>query len=401
MTSSMVGDGFDSANYSEDPAGVTVNLVTGMATDGYGDTDTLTGIENITGTIYADVLTGDDGNNFFSADNGNQPTGGDDVIIAGGGMDYIWAGKGVDTVDGGPGLDFMSFSADEVNNFGPGLNFTMASDGSMSVYNTDTGVTESSITGIEGVLGSRGDDVFVGNQLDNFFHGFFGNDSADGGAGTDTLYFGIFNGVHVDMEAGTAFRPTQSWAGTLTFTDFENVIGNANDDTIIGNSGDNLLEGIDGNDTLRGGDGADTLHGGSVTQMPIPLFMGSDDPDLDGFDVADYSVDPAAVTVNLATESAIDGWGNTDTLISIDGVMGSQFDDNITGDSRDNVLEGMGGDDTLTGGAGADGFKLTDGGNDTAAFGLDVVTDFDLSEDYIDLEQKRCASQWCNCNLSN
>ena len=381
------GNGIDSANYSEDPAGVTVNLVTGTATDGYGDTDSLTGIENITGTIYSDTLTGDDGNNFFSADNGNSPTGGDDVIVAGGGNDYIWSGKGVDTVDGGPGLDFMSFTADEVSNFGPGLNITMAADGSMSVLNTDTGEVEDSITGIEGVLGSRGDDVFLGNQLDNFFNPFFGNDFADGGTGTDTLYFGIFNGIHVDLEAGTAYRPSQPFFGTTTFVNFENVIGNANDDTLIGNSGDNLLEGIDGNDTLRGGDGADTLHGGSVTVLPLTLFMGSDDPDFDGFDIADYSVDPAAVTVDLAAGTATDGWGKTDTLISIDGVIGSEFNDTLIGDSRDNNLEGSGGDDVLTGGAGADGFLLSDDGNDNAAFGLDVITDFDTSEDYVDVEQ--------------
>lgn len=380
------GTGVDTVQYSNDPASVTVDLSSGTATDGYGDTDSLVGIERIIGSVHSDTLTGNDEDNFISADNGNAGSG-DDVIVAGGGNDYIWGGRGIDTVDGGTGLDFMSFSADDVSNFGPGLNFTMANDGSMVVTNTGNGEVENSITGIEGVLASRGNDTFLGNDLDNFFNPFFGNDFADGGGGTDTLYFGLFNGVHVDMEQGTAFRPTQTFFGTLNFVNFENVMGNVNDDTLIGNSGDNVLEGLDGNDTLRGGDGADTLHGGSSTVVPLQLFMGSDDLDLDGIDIADYSYDPAAVSVVLAAGTATDGWGNTDTLISIDGATGSEFADSLLGDDRDNVFEGRGGNDTITGGLGADGFILSDDGNDGAAFGLDVITDFDPSEDYINVEQ--------------
>jgi Ca2+-binding RTX toxin-like protein len=380
------GDGIDSANYSQDPASVTVNLVLGTATDGYGDADTLVGIENITGTIYSDTLTGDDNNNFISADNGNAGSG-NDVIVAGGGMDYIWTGRGVDTVDGGAGLDFISFSAEDMPNFGPGLEIVMANDGTMVSTNRHNGEVENSISGIEGVLGSRGQDNFTGNDQDNFFNPFFGAAFADGGAGTDTLFFGIFNGVHVDLEQGIAFRPTQPFFGTTPFANFENVIGNANDDTLIGDAGDNLLEGVDGNDTLRGGDGADTLHGGSVTVLPLTLFMGSDDPDFDGFDIADYGADPASVTVNLAAGTATDGWGNTDTLISIDGVIGSAFADSLAGDGRDNRFEGLGGNDTIAGGAGADGIVLSSDGNGGAAFGLDVVADFDTAEDYIDLQQ--------------
>ena len=95
----------------------------------------------------------------------------------------------------------------------------MAADGSMSVTNTDTGVVEDSITGVEGVLASRGNDTFIGNDSDNFFNPFFGDDFADGGGGTDTLFFGIFNGIHADLEQGVAFRPSQTFFGTLNFSD--------------------------------------------------------------------------------------------------------------------------------------------------------------------------------------
>lgn len=380
------GDGNDSADYSADPASVTVNLASGTATDGYGDTDTLVGISSIIGSINSDVLTGDDENNFINADNGNGGSG-SDIIAAGGGNDYIWGGRGIDTIDGGAGLDFLSFTAEDVTSLGPGLNITMANDGSMNVTNTNNGEIEDSITGIEGVLASRGSDTFVGNDEDNFYNPFFGNDTADGGGGTDTLFFGILNGVYVDLDQGFAFRPSQASLGTTNFVNFENVIGNANDDTLIGNAGDNILEGIDGNDTLRGGDGADTLHGGSFTELPIALFMGADDPNLDGIDVADYSVDPGAVSVDLVAGTAMDGWGNSDSLISIDGAIGSNFADTLLGDSRNNVFEGRGGNDTITGGAGADSYVLSDDGDGGAAFGLDIVTDFEPSEDIIDVKQ--------------
>jgi len=380
------GDGVDQVDYSNDPTAVTVNLVAGTATDGYGDIDTLVGIERIVGTVFSDTLTGNDEDNFISADNGNAGNG-NDVIVAGGGNDYIWGGRGIDSVDGGAGLDFMSFSAEDITNLGPGLNITMANDGSMTVTNTNNAEVEDSITGIEGVFASRGNDTFVGNNLDNFYNPFFGNDSADGGGGTDTLFFGLLNGVHVDLEQGIAFRPSQTFLGTTNFVNFENVIGNANDDTLIGNSGNNILEGIDGNDILRGGDGADTLHGGSFTVLPLPLFMGSDDVNLDGIDIADYSVDPSGVSVDLGAGTATDGWDNSDSLISIDGAIGSEFADTLLGDSRDNIFEGRGGDDTMSGGAGADSYVLSNDGNDGAAFGLDIITDFNVSEDYISAEQ--------------
>lgn len=52
---------------------------------------------------------------------------------------------------------------------------------------------------------------------------------------------------------------------------------------------------------------------------------------------------------------AIDGSGGADTLTGIDVVLGSPFDDNLTGDARANRLRGGQGNDALDGGGGADG----------------------------------------------
>jgi len=58
---------------------------------------------------------------------------------------------------------------------------------------------------------------------------------------------------------------------------------------------------------------------------------GMDDIQYGGVDI------PAqGVTVNLATGSAIDSWGNTDTLVSIENAEGTPYADMLTGDSGDN-----------------------------------------------------------------
>jgi Ca2+-binding RTX toxin-like protein len=59
------GDGLDTATYAASPAGVDVNLGFGAATDGLGGTDTLVGIENVTGTSGNDAISGDSGANVL------------------------------------------------------------------------------------------------------------------------------------------------------------------------------------------------------------------------------------------------------------------------------------------------------------------------------------------------
>src|ERR687891_378388 len=55
------GAGLDAASYAGSDAGVTVNLATGAGSGGHATGDTLTGIENVIGSIHADTLTGNGG----------------------------------------------------------------------------------------------------------------------------------------------------------------------------------------------------------------------------------------------------------------------------------------------------------------------------------------------------
>lgn len=85
-------------------SGVVVNLTTGTATDGFGDTDTFTGFERVLGTSADDILTGNEANNRLRASEG------DDQLFGLGGNDTFEVGTGIDTADGGEGDDTTIFS---------------------------------------------------------------------------------------------------------------------------------------------------------------------------------------------------------------------------------------------------------------------------------------------------
>jgi Ca2+-binding RTX toxin-like protein len=89
------GTGSDTVDYG---AAVTVDLAEGTSS-GQGD-DTLTAIENVSGSHQHDTIFGDDGPNRLTDDGG-----GDDEIRGAGGDDYLRGGSGQDLLDGGDGTD--------------------------------------------------------------------------------------------------------------------------------------------------------------------------------------------------------------------------------------------------------------------------------------------------------
>ena len=75
---------------------ITIDLSTGTNTGGHAAGDTLSGIENLLGSGYSDVLTGDAGPNRLDGGAGN---------------DRLTGGAGADTLVGGHGLDTASYAA--------------------------------------------------------------------------------------------------------------------------------------------------------------------------------------------------------------------------------------------------------------------------------------------------
>ena len=102
------GAGSDTASYFDSSSGVNINLTTGAASGGGAAGDTLTSIENLTGSAFADTFTGDNDANIFTGGAGNdifQGLAGADTQYGGDGSDTftIGQGDGNDIIDGGVG----------------------------------------------------------------------------------------------------------------------------------------------------------------------------------------------------------------------------------------------------------------------------------------------------------
>jgi len=395
------GMGTDTATWAAAASAVTASLGAGTASGG-GGSDSLTGLENLTGSAYDDALTGDVGANALAGGNGN---------------DVLQGGAGNDAIDGGAGTDTAAWA-----------DATAAVTASLLTGAASGGGGADTLTGIENLAGSACDDVLTGDSGNNVIEGGAGNDTLTGGSGTDSVsYLNAAAGVTISLAIATA--QATGGAGTDTLATFETVIGSSYDDVLSGAAGTNILTGGSGNDLLAGGAGNDTIDGGagsdtasyadaasfvqvnlatsgaqstggsgSETLIGIENLIGSayndvltgstGDNRLDGgsgSDTASYAAAASAVTVNLSVTTAQNtGSMGSDTLVSIENLTGSAYDDSITGDAQANTLSGGAGNDTIEGGAGND---IIDGagGNDTlgGGDGDDLLTGYSGNDAFV------------------
>lgn len=233
----------DTANYSlymPTDGGVTVNLRTGVASDGLGGTDTLIDIEAVIGSDHDDTLIGGNPDNdsweFFNG------AGGDDVIDGGSGYDVSYYGE-MRSYDDARGIraDLKAGTIrDQWGDF-------------------DT------VSNVEAVWATDYDDVLRGSDGDDTFYPRLGGDLIAGRAGSDTVSYHYDkyggqpqHGIDADLRRGTVFDLRYE---TDTLSSIENVTGSRLDDTIRGDNKANVLDGDFGDDYVSGRDGADTLRG--------------------------------------------------------------------------------------------------------------------------------------------
>ena len=85
------GPGSDTLELFDGIQGADIDLSSGEALDdGFGNVETFTGIENVIGTAFADIIRGDGSANVLSGDEG------DDILIGRGGTDALVGGAGAD-----------------------------------------------------------------------------------------------------------------------------------------------------------------------------------------------------------------------------------------------------------------------------------------------------------------
>ena len=373
------GADIDTARYDNSPNGVIVNIdetqsysnvaysfdlepsfaiAASTALDGFGNTDTLRNLENLTGSNFDDVLISNALSNTLKGMPGN------DLLIGNGGDDIL---------DGGDGIDTVSYRRDP-DSVHVNLVEKKASDGFGGV---------DKISNVENVVGSNFNDEIIGDAQANTItagngadtlKGFAGNDLLMGEAGNDLIdgesdidtvsYGNSPSGVVVNIDEASSYKnssfftdlepsfeinngtASDGFGTTDTLRNLENIIGSGFNDILISNSQNNNIQALAGNDLLLGNAGNDSVDGGT------------------GIDTVSYRRDPGSVNVNLVQNEARDGFGGVDQIYNVENVVGSAFDDRITGDAQANTIEVGDGNDYVAAGAGNDRI-FGENGNDT------------------------------------
>jgi len=281
----------------------------------------LGGIQWINALDGHDTVTGNGQRNRIDAGDGN------DYVDGGAGNDYIKGGNGIDTLFGGEGRDRLDGGAgNDTLDGGEGddvyLYYTDSNGGFDNIVDSGTG----------------GKDRVVARE-----------DNVEIGLATS---FSVSNGIE-DISSGRNSNVTIEGSDGGNDWDFSEVrlnnIASINSgdgmDVVHGNNQRNTINGEAGHDQLYGGKGADTLFGGGDSDF---LF----------------------------------GENGRDTLYGEEGhdiLDGGRGRDTLDGGAGHDILIGGRGRDTLTGGEGFDIFEF--GPNS----GRDVITDFSLTDDKIDL----------------
>jgi Ca2+-binding RTX toxin-like protein len=286
---------------------------------------------------------------------------GGDSITGSAGRDILSGERGADTIFGGGGDDYI------VSNT---LNAVDAQGDSLS-----------GDAGNDTIFGGQASDTLLGGADNDTLAGGSGSDTLDGGTGSDTAsYSNAQATVQVFM-----YNMTYNTGDALgdVFTSIEALEGSANvdilvgsflGDSIFGGNGGDWLDGTYGGDSLFGQAGNDSL----VSRVQVDILDGGAD-----FDFARYDYADAALRAYIYDTTQNTGWAAGDTFVSIEGLAGSYFADDLRGDNNQNIIYGLGGadyviglggSDLLIGGDGQDLFHfvgITDGGA-----GGDAIQDF-------------------------
>jgi Ca2+-binding RTX toxin-like protein len=330
----------------------------------YTGTDSFTGYGNeLTNSFVGSVGS----ETFFGLD-------GDDRFFGSAGADTFYGGAGANSADYSKSKTSITINLHtNVNRKGDAegdvlydVKFVSGSDAGDDITGSHSGET---------LYGRGGNDLLYGLDGDDTLDGGAGADRMEGGNGNDTYVVDVIGDQVIEAAGGgkDLVRTTLATytlgdnldglahTGTRAFTG----VGNALDNEMFGGAAGDTLIGGDGNDILMGRGGADLLDGG------------------EGSDTATYANSTTGVTASLLIGMGYAGEAQGDRYASIENLLGSSRDDQLTGDDQANRLDGGAGADRLHGGDGDDTI-VGGAGNDLidAGAGMDTVEFSGAIQDY-------------------
>jgi Ca2+-binding RTX toxin-like protein len=344
-----------------DVGGVVLDLAAGtFSGPGTGDGGTVTNVENVVATRFADAITGDTnanridglggadtldggggndtltGSGQLAGGEGDDSMWGSGTLQGGGGADIITGSATDDLLDGGDGNDILDGSSPfdpttsgfDTMTGGTGADsFVMADRQSQSAFDRITDFT----SGVDTIRfdATRMDGLGAGGHFvagDGRFHaaaGATGAHDADDRVIFNTSTGQLFHDadgtgsqvaklvailqagailVATDIAVDGGDGPGQVFNGT---TANDSIVGTTGDDTIAGLAGDDTLDGSGGSDRLEGGAGNDSLHGGTWVhpaegpQDGGDILIGGDGNDtLNGFSARPHDIDELIETMD-------------------------------------------------------------------------------------------------------
>ncbi|MEY9558838.1 calcium-binding protein [Sinorhizobium fredii] len=364
----------------------------------YGDGDD----DQLFGEAGNDRLYGGDGNDLLFDSTGNN------ILDGGHGDDVFFVrhiGSAKNTIDGGSGYDLVSYLGTSYGN-AQMLIVDLAAGKGEGVALGDTYIN------VEDVEGGDGIDKLSGSDKGNFFYASAGHDFLNGRGGNDK-FIASAGGVPGSLKIGLASNLMPADVQSLFATIFKETL-TATDSVATWQMWEDLdSDGVMESDEIttqwsllrsiemyEGTSGSDIITGGAANEVISGGTEGSDKLDGGaGIDYVSYETAISGVKVVLLKTVTADGNTEQDTLANFEGIIGSNFDDELqgntgantiygglgidfldghsgndvlNGEADDDILEGGSGNDVLIGGAGAD---VLSGGS-----GIDTVSYRDANE---------------------
>ena len=210
--------------------------------------------------------------------------------------------------------------------------------------------------GVQVIHGLGGDDTIVSKRNKDIVCGGSGNDRLSAGTGRDKVYGGSGNDF-IDEGPGSG----KAWAGggadvMIGGGGGDRFRGGAGDDRLFGEIQDDKLFGDGGNDLLVGGQGIDRLQAGAGDDW----IRGDTNQDKyygdAGTDTISYATATPpgprpgqdGVTVDLSSGYALGDDSQEGTVSGVENVIGSAFEDSLTGNGA-GFVRGNGGGDSCAG----------------------------------------------------